>query len=125
MKVVLFCGGLGLRIRDASEQVPKPLIPVGDQPILLHLMKYYAHFGHTDFLLCLGHKAAAFKRYFLEYNEALQNDFILHDGGKRVELLETDIDNWRITFVDTGRATNIGSRLSAVRAHLQDEEYFL
>jgi glucose-1-phosphate cytidylyltransferase len=125
MKVVLFCGGLGLRIRDASERVPKPLIPVGDQPILLHLMKYYAHFGHTDFLLCLGHKAAAFKRYFLEYNEALQNDFVLHDGGKRVELLKTDIDNWRITFVDTGRSTNIGSRLRAVRAHLQDEEYFL
>ena len=125
MKVVIFCGGLGLRLREASERVPKPLIPVGDQPILLHLMKYYAHFGHTDFILCLGHMAESFKRYFLEYNEALQNDFILHDGGKRVELLKTDIDTWKITFVDTGRSTNIGGRLQAVRGHLAEEEYFL
>src|SRR5215212_8240525 len=113
VKVVIFCGGLGLRLREASELVPKPLIPVGDQPILLHLMKYYAHHGHTDFILCLGYKAHAFKQYFLDYNEALQNDFILHEGGRRVELLGTDIDRWRITFADTGRTTNIGGRLRA------------
>src|SRR5215213_8516177 len=101
------------------------MIPVGDQPILLHLMKYYAHFGHTDFILCLGYKAHVFKQYFLDYNEALQNDFILHEGGRRIELLGTDIDRWRITFADTGRTTNIGGRLRAVREHLGDDEYFL
>jgi len=125
MKVVIFCGGLGLRLRDASEHLPKPMIPVGDQPILLHLMKYYAHFGHTDFILCLGYRAHVFKQYFLDYNEALQNDFILHDGGSKIELLDRDIDTWRITFVDTGRATNVGGRLMAVRKHLEGEEYFL
>jgi len=125
VKVVIFCGGLGLRLRDASELLPKPLLPVGDQPILLHLMKYYAHYGHTDFILCLGYKAHAFKEYFLGYNEALQNDFVLHDGGRRIELLDQDIDTWRITFVDTGRSTNIGGRLRAVREHVGDDEYFL
>ena len=88
-------------------------------------MKYYAHHGHTEFILCLGYKAHAFKQYFLDYNEALQNDFVLHEGGKRIELLNQDIHTWRITFVDTGRATNIGGRLRAVREHLGDEEYFL
>ncbi|MBA2636831.1 MAG: glucose-1-phosphate cytidylyltransferase [Solirubrobacterales bacterium] len=125
MKVVLFCGGLGLRLREASNRTPKPLMRVGDQPILLHLMKYYAHFGHTDFILCLGHRANAFKQYFLEYNEALQNDFVLSEGGQRVDVLNRDIADWRITFVDTGRSTNIGGRLRAVRRHLDGEEHFL
>jgi glucose-1-phosphate cytidylyltransferase len=125
VKVVLFCGGLGLRLREASSRVPKPLMRVGDQPILLHLMKYYAHFGHTDFILCLGHRANAFKQYFLDYNEALQNDFVLSEGGRRVDVLKKDIDDWRITFVDTGRSTNIGGRLRAVRRHLEGEEHFL
>ena len=125
MKVVLFCGGLGLRLREASARVPKPLIPVGDQPILLHLMKYYAYYGHTDFILCLGHRAHAFKEYFLNYNEALQNDFILERGGRHVEILKKDIEDWRITFVDTGRKANIGERLRLVRSHLEGEDYFL
>jgi glucose-1-phosphate cytidylyltransferase len=125
VKVVLFCGGQGLRIREASATVPKPLIDVGDQPILLHLMKYYAHYGHTDFILCLGYRAHAIKQYFLDYNEALQNDFVLSEGGSRVELLGKDIHNWKITFVDTGRSSNIGDRLHAVRPYLEGEEHFL
>jgi glucose-1-phosphate cytidylyltransferase len=125
MKVVLFCGGLGLRLQDASTRVPKPLIPVGDQPILLHLMKYYAYYGHTEFILCLGHRAHAFKEYFLNYNEALQNDFVLAKGGREIELLRRDIEDWTITFVDTGRKSNIGERLRLVREHLSGEEYFL
>jgi glucose-1-phosphate cytidylyltransferase len=125
VKVVLFCGGLGLRLQEASSRVPKPLIPVGEQPILLHLMKYYAHFGHTEFILCLGHKAQTFKEYFLHYNEALSNDFVLSEGGRKVELLNQDMDNWRITFVDTGRNTNVGGRMRAVRPYLQDDEHFL
>jgi glucose-1-phosphate cytidylyltransferase len=127
VKVVLFCGGQGLRIREASATVPKPLIDVGDQPILLHLMRYYAFYGHTEFILCLGYRSNAIKQYFLDYNAALQNDFVLSDGGRCIELLNDgrDIANWRITFVDTGRSANIGSRLRAVRSHLGDDEYFL
>jgi glucose-1-phosphate cytidylyltransferase len=123
MKVVLFCGGQGLRLQDGSSRLPKPLIPVGDQPILMHLMKYYAHFGHKDFILCLGHGARAFKEYFLEYNEALQNDFTL--VGDEVEVFNKDTEDWRITFVDTGRNASCGERLRAVREHLAAEEYFL
>ena len=70
MKVVIFCGGQGLRMREASEVAPKPMIPVGSRPVLLHVMKYYAHFGFTDFVLCLGYKAEAIKHFFLTYNEA-------------------------------------------------------
>ena len=89
MKVVLFCGGLGLRIRDA-EDVPKPMVQIGYRPVLWHVMKYYAHFGHKDFILCLGHRADAIKKYFLDYNECASNDFVMSGGGKKVELRETE-----------------------------------
>jgi glucose-1-phosphate cytidylyltransferase len=125
MKVVLFCGGLGLRLREHDESLPKPMVSVGYRPILWHVMKYYAHHGHKDFVLCLGYKADAIKRYFLTYEEAQSNDFVLSDGGRSVELLSSDIDDWRITFVDTGMYTNIGQRLVAIRRYVQDEELFL
>jgi glucose-1-phosphate cytidylyltransferase len=111
MKVVLFCGGLGTRLRNYDENIPKPMATIGYWPIMWHLMKYYAHFGHKDFVLCLGYKADVIKQYFLQYNEALSNDFVLGDGGKRVELLNSDIHDGRITFVDTGPTTPIGERL--------------
>ena len=125
MKVVLFCGGLGLRMREASESVPKPMVPIGDRPLVWHVMKYYAHYGHTDFVLCLGYRGEVIKDYFLNYNEALSNDFVLSDGGQRVELLDHDIRDWRITFVDTGIHARIGERLRAVRQYVAGEEYFL
>jgi len=125
MKVVLFCGGLGLRLQDGGNRTPNPLIPVGDQPILMHLMKYYAHFGHKEFILCLGPGGRAFKEYFLEYNEALQNDFTLTGGGREVQVFKRDTEDWRITFVDTGRNASCGERLRAVRHHLAGEPYFL
>ncbi len=125
MKVVLFCGGLGLRLRDYSEDVPKPLVPIGGQPLLWHVMKYYAHYGHKDFILCLGHRGDAIKRFFLDYREALANYFILQGSSSEVELLRRDIDDWRITFVDTGVHSNIGQRLLRVREHLEGEERFL
>ena len=99
MKVVLFCGGQGLRIRDYSETIPKPMVPIGQQPILWHLMKYYAHFGHKDFILCLGWKGNVIREYFLNFNECLTNDFKLRTGLKKVELLNHDNDDWKITFV--------------------------
>lgn len=125
MKVVLFCGGLGLRMRDYSETIPKPMVPLGNRPILWHVMKYYAHYGHTDFILCTGHKSHAIKEFFLNYNECISNDFVLSDGGRRVDLLSRDIDDWRITFVETGLNANIGERLLAVRPFLEGEEMFL
>jgi glucose-1-phosphate cytidylyltransferase len=125
MKVVLFCGGQGTRLRDYSEQIPKPLVEVGHRPILWHLMKYYAHFGHKDFVLCLGHGATAIKEFFLKYNECIPNDFVLSEGGRKIDLLHKDIDDWRITFVDTGLNSNIGMRLRQVRDHVASEEMFL
>ena len=124
MKVVLFCGGQGMRIRDA-EDLPKPMVHIGHRPILWHVMKYYAHFGHKDFILCLGHRADAIKNYFLNYNECASNDFILSGGPKNLELLHSDIHDWRITFADTGVNSNIGMRLKAVEKYLEGEEEFL
>jgi glucose-1-phosphate cytidylyltransferase len=125
VKVVLFCGGLGLRLREHNDSTPKPMIPVGYRPILWHVMKYYAHWGFKDFVLCLGYKADVVKEYFLRYNEALSNDFVLSHGGRNVQLLSSDIDDWRITFADTGVQAKIGQRLRAARHYLADEEIFL
>jgi glucose-1-phosphate cytidylyltransferase len=125
VKVVLFCGGQGMRLREYSESIPKPLVPVGQRPILWSLMKYYAHYGHHDFILCLGHGAHKIKEFFLRYDEWATNDFVLSGGGKAIELLATDIQDWRITFVDTGADSNVGERLRRVAPHLGDEEVFL
>jgi glucose-1-phosphate cytidylyltransferase len=124
MKVVLFCGGLGMRIRDA-ENLPKPMVQIGYRPILWHVMKYYAHFGHKDFILCLGHRADAIKNYFRNYDECASNDFVLSGGGKQLDLINSDIHDWRITFVDTGVNSNVGQRLKAVEKYLDGEEEFL
>src|SRR5438034_9745859 len=101
VKVVIFCGGLGLRLREYSEAIPKPMVPIGSRPILWHNMRYYAHYGHKEFVLALGYKADVIKDYFLRYNEALSNDFILSDGP--VELLSTDMHGWRATLAASGR----------------------
>jgi glucose-1-phosphate cytidylyltransferase len=125
MKVVLFCGGLGTRLREHSDTIPKPLVNIGFRPIIWHLMRYYAHFGHKDFILCLGYRGDMIKEYFVNYDEWLSNDFILTNGGKNIEPLKNDIQDWKITFVDTGLHSNIGQRLLAVREHLAGEDYFL
>lgn len=125
MKVVLFCGGLGTRIRDYSDKIPKPMVPIGYRPVLWHVMNYYASFGHKDFILCLGHQADVIKKYFLNYDESLTNNFILENGGRDIKLLHSDIDDWRITFVDTGLNSNIAQRLVAVKPYLEGEDAFL
>jgi glucose-1-phosphate cytidylyltransferase len=125
MKVVIFCGGLGLRLRDAGENVPKPMVQIGYRPILWHVMKFYAHYGHKDFILCLGHRADAVKNYFVDYKEYLSNDFVLSSGGKYIDLINRDIQDWKITFADTGVASNVGQRLKAVEKYLEGEETFL
>lgn len=125
MRVVLFCGGLGMRLRDYSDKIPKPMVPIGYRPLIWWVMKYYAHFGHRDFILCLGYRGDVIKEYFLNYNECRSNDFVLSEGGRRIELLQKDIEDWTITFVDTGTNANIGERLMAVQPFLNDEEIFL
>ncbi|MGY1787312.1 sugar phosphate nucleotidyltransferase [Geodermatophilus sp. SYSU D00698] len=125
MKVVLFCGGQGLRMREGVTDLPKPMIMVGHRPLIWHVMRYYAHFGHTEFILCLGYGAHYIKDYFLNYRETASNDFTLTGGGQRVELLSTDIANWTIHFIDTGVDSAIGERLRRVRHLLQDEDVFL
>ncbi|MDZ7956880.1 MAG: sugar phosphate nucleotidyltransferase [Aulosira sp. DedQUE10] len=124
MKVVLFCGGLGTRMRDYSESIPKPMVNIGYRPILWHVMKYYAHYGHKDFILCLGYKADLVKSYFLNYNEWLSNNFTL-TGGSKIQLFNHDIQDWNITFVDTGLTANIGQRFKAAEEYLEGEEVFL
>jgi glucose-1-phosphate cytidylyltransferase len=126
MKVVLFCGGMGTRLGDRREQsVPKPMVKIGLRPILWHLMKYYSHYGHKEFILCLGYKADAIKDYFLNYNEWVSNDFVMANGGKEIKLRKNDIADWTIRFVDTGLKNNIGQRLKAVEEYLSDDDMFL
>jgi glucose-1-phosphate cytidylyltransferase len=125
MKVVLFCGGMGMRIREYSDSIPKSMVPVGNHPILWNIMRYYAHYGHKEFILCLGYKAEVIKQYFLSYHEAHTNDFILSNGGKDIQLLSSDIHDWKITFVDTGLQANIGQRLKAIEPYLEGDEVFL
>jgi glucose-1-phosphate cytidylyltransferase len=88
-------------------------------------MKYFAHFGHSEFILCLGYKSDSIKDYFLNYNEAISNDFILSQGGRDIRLLSSDIDDWNVTFIDTGINASIGERLKAVQPHLNGEDMFL
>jgi glucose-1-phosphate cytidylyltransferase len=125
MKVVLFCGGMGTRLRESADDLPKPMVKIGNRPILWHIMKYYAHFGHTDFILCLGYKGDKIKEYFLNYNEFVSNNFTMSKGGKEIQLEQSDITDWKITFVDTGLNTKIGQRLMGVKRHLAGEEMFL
>jgi len=125
MKVVLFCGGLGMRLRDVAESLPKPMVPIGYRPVLWHVMKYYAHYGHKDFILCLGYRGDAIKRYFLSYDECVSNDFVLSDGGRKVDLVNSDISDWRITFADTGATATIGQRLKAAEKYLDGDDVFL
>lgn len=127
MKVVIFCGGLGVRMGEETQRIPKPMIEIGGRPILWHIMRYYSMWGHDEFILCLGYKGEAVKTWFLSYNGALLNDFVLErdSTGARVELLSRELEKWRITFVDTGAGSTIGERLKAVQPHIGDDDAFL
>ena len=114
-----------MRLKEYTDSVPKPLAPIGDHPVIWHLMKYYSHYGHKDFVLCLRHKGESIKRFFLNYNEALSNDFVLSEGGRKLQLLSTDFQKWSITFVNTGAKASVGERLRAVQEYVKDEEIFL
>ena len=126
MKVILFCGGLGMRMRESTTSMaPKPMAMVGERPLLWHVMRYYAHFGHKDFIICLGYGATAVKDFFLKYDETRSNDFVIENGARDVKLFKTDISEWRITLIDTGLNSPIGERLRRVRRFVEDEPMFL
>jgi glucose-1-phosphate cytidylyltransferase len=127
MKVVILCGGMGTRIRDHHETLPKPMIPIGGKPILWHIMKFYAHFGFKDFVLCLGYKREAFVDFFLHYryhNSDLTIDLSdpeavhFHEG-------EAEAEDWRITLVDTGLRTNTGGRLRQAAKYITGNRFML
>lgn len=125
MKVVLFCGGMGTRLREHSNVTPKPLVTIGNRPILWHLMDYYASFGHTDFILCLGYLGDQIKDYFFNYDPYMSDDVTLSRGQRHRRSPRSDVDDWTITLVDTGLHSNIAERLTRVRHHLEGETQFL
>jgi glucose-1-phosphate cytidylyltransferase len=101
------------------------MVEIGYRPIIWHLMRYYAHFGHKEFILCLGYRGDLIKKYFLNYAEWMSNDFVLSNGGREVSLFTSDIGDWTITFVDTGLHANIGQRLKMVRGYLDGDPVFM
>jgi glucose-1-phosphate cytidylyltransferase len=125
MKVVLFCGGLGTRIREYSENIPKPMVPVGQYPMLWHVMQYYSQYGHRDFVLCLGYKANVIKDYFLNSYRWTHSDCVISNFGRKVEGIGEQPPDWQVSLVDTGIWRNIGQRLMAVRSLVENEDMFL
>jgi len=118
--VVILCGGMGTRLREATEQLPKPLIDIGGRPILWHIMKIYSRHGFRRFVLCLGYKSDLIKQYFLDYRH-LAADFTLHLGAQTPPVFHNAVgeEDWEVTFVETGLTTGTGARLRRVTEHLQ------
>jgi glucose-1-phosphate cytidylyltransferase len=125
IKTVILCGGLGTRIRDASEQIPKPLLPIAGRPIVWHIMKGYAHWGFKNFILCLGYRSWLFKEFFLNYR-AMSSDLVLdlHSPGS-VKYVQEHREDWRVTLAETGEGTMTGGRVARVRSYLDGDELFL
>lgn len=126
MKVVILAGGYGTRIRDVADDIPKPMIPIGPFPILWHIMKTYAHFGHKEFIICLGYKGQIIKDFFLNY-EAYTRDFTITFGskGKTVFHSEHDESDWKITLAETGLRSMTGARISRIRDYVGEEDFML
>ena len=126
MKVVILCGGYGTRIRDVADNIPKPMIPIGGVPILWHIMKHYAHFGHKQFTLCLGYKSNVIKEFFLNY-EALTRDFTISLGNNKSLIFHTNHmeSDWEVTLAETGLDTMTGARLSRVKKYMIGEKDFM
>ena len=126
MQVVILCGGRGTRLGSESRIRPKPLVEIGEKPILWHIMKYYAMAGHKDFALCLGHKGEMIKDYFLDY-EIIENDVVveLGGGGTRTQLSCHSEEGWRVVLANTGREANTGTRVKRIERYIQGDEFML
>ncbi|MEK6974141.1 MAG: glucose-1-phosphate cytidylyltransferase [Nanoarchaeota archaeon] len=127
MKTVILCGGQGTRLREHTEFVPKPLVHVGNMPILWHIMKIYSHFGHKDFVLCLGYKGHEIKNFFMTY-DLLKHDFTLNLANRDSTHFYHNnhlLEDWKITFVETGLETNTGGRIKQVEKYIDDDNFFM
>lgn len=126
MKVVILCGGLGTRLREQTEFIPKPMVEIGGKPILWHIMKIYALYGHKEFILCLGYKGEMIKKYFLSY-EAMNNDFTIRLGQPRKIDFKGDYveEGWEVTLADTGETAMTGSRIKQVQKYIDDDEFMV
>lgn len=126
LKVVIFCGGLGTRLREETEYRPKPMVPVGNRPILWHIMKHYAVHGHKEFILCLGYKGSAIKDYFHNYHWNTSDVTIkLGQHPQTIYHNSHDEEDWSVTMVDTGEKTMTGGRLRRVLPFIEDEEFLV
>jgi glucose-1-phosphate cytidylyltransferase len=126
MKTVILCGGYGTRIRDVYEDLPKPMIPIGNYPILWHIMKYYSTFGHKDFILCLGYKSQVIKDYFLNY-EMRANDITITLGSedKADYKKRHGEEGWKITMAETGVNAMTGARVKRIQNYIGNDEHFM
>ncbi len=124
MKVVIFCGGKGTRLKEMTEFMAKPMVPVGGKPILWHLLKTYGKFGVRKFILTLGYKGETIKSYFVDYRHLL-NDYTLNLKSGDIKTHSDNVDDWMISFADTGLETQTGERLMRVRQLLEGEKRFM
>ncbi len=125
MKVVILCGGMGTRLKEETEFRPKPMVKVGNWPILWHVMKHYAHYGFNEFVLALGYRGDMIKEYFINY-ELLNTDFTLHFGSdKGIEIHDPSHEDWKVTLVDTGESTLKGGRIKQIERYIDDEEFMM
>ncbi len=126
MKVVILCGGLGTRLREETEFRPKAMVPVGGRPILWHIMKYYAHFGHKEFILCLGYKGESIKDYFRNYHWNTSDVTLTLGRNPKIRYHTThDEEDWTVTLLDTGQDTMTGGRLQRALVHIPDDTFLL
>ena len=125
MKVVILAGGLGTRISEESYLKPKPMIPIGDQPILWHIMKYYSHFGFDDFVICCGYKGHVIKEYFADYYLHRSDVTFDFSDGNRMTVHQNVAEPWRVTLVDTGLYTQTGARVKRVQRYIGGERFML
>lgn len=124
MKVIILAGGFGTRLSEYTEAIPKPMVTIGGRPILWHIMRTYAHFGHKDFYLALGYRAEVIKEYFLHYR-SLNDDFTVNLASGEVEPHKVDSIDWRITLVQTGLSSMTGGRVKRLEPHIGNETFML
>ena len=123
MKAVILAGGLGTRLREVTEVKPKPLVEIGSQPVLWHILKTYSHYGVTDFIICLGYKGYLIKEYFANYSLHM-SDVTFDMATGKCEVHQNNSEPWRVTLVNTGEATQTGGRLKRISHHLAGERDF-
>ena len=124
MKVVILAGGLGTRLSEETDSIPKPMVRIGDRPILWHIMKIYSHYGFDEFIICLGFKGQIIKEFFCNYR-AYSSDFTIDLSSMDIQIHKDSHERWKVTLVDTGGGTMTGGRLKRVAEHIGDETFLM